>query len=100
MAEPEVHSQQVENLKRSLARFLEAHLGTKIVEPNDGALKMMVLHAKNNNQKIKDKFINWKLGEVAGRLLEGDPDDLTYRDFVICQYLIDELNKYVATKLK
>lgn len=98
MAEPVVSRQEVDNLKRALGRFLEAHLGTKIVEPNDGALKMMILHSKNTNQKIKDKFINWKLGEIAARLLKGD--DLGYRDFVICQYLIDELNKYVATKLK
>ncbi len=98
MTEPEVHPQQIENLKRSLARFLEAHLGTKIVEPNDGALRMMVLHSKNQNQKIKDKFINWKLGEVSARLLESNRP-LSYRDLVICQYLIDELNKYVATKL-
>jgi hypothetical protein len=100
MSDVQVNAQQIANLKVTLSRFLEAHLGTKIVEPNEGALKMMIMHAKNQNQKIKDKFINWKLGEVSKRLLESKSGMLSYRDYIICEYLLDELNKYVASKLK
>lgn len=86
-------------LKETLRRFLEVHLKTKLVEVNNGSLKMLVMLAKNNaNTKIKDKLINYKLAELSKRLLVDTP--VSRRDFVICEFLTEELNKYVASRLK
>ncbi|MCR9141205.1 MAG: hypothetical protein NXI24_03070 [bacterium] len=89
---------ELEDLREQLRRFLEAHLKTRIVEVNNGSLKMLVMLAKNTNAKIKDKMINYKLAELAKRLLVDTP--VGRRDFVVCEFLIEELNKYVASKLK
>jgi CxxC motif-containing protein len=89
---------ELEDLREQLRRFLEIHLGTRIVEVNNGSLKMMVMLAKNTNSKIKDKMINYKLAELSKRLLVATP--IGRRDFVVCEFLMEELNKYVASKLK
>lgn len=90
---------RVAELKARLARFFEAHLNTKVLEANDGALKMQTLFARNNvKSRPKDKLINYKLGELQKRLLkDGGP---TWREYVISEFLVEELEKYVATKLK
>lgn len=89
---------ELEDLKEQLRRFLEVHLKTKLVEVNNGSLKMLVMLAKNTNTKIKDKMINYKLAELSKRLLVETP--VGRRDFIICEFLMEELNKYVASKLK
>ncbi len=86
-------------LRERLRRFLSVHLNTKILDSAPGTLKMMVLLAKNQNTKIKDKLINYKLGETAKRLAD-DGAAPTRRDLVICEFLIEEMEKYVASKLK
>lgn len=93
-----ISEEQAARLRARLLRFLEAHTGSRVVEPNAGALKMLILHSKNNNSKIKDKFINYKLGEVARRILDARPPSM--RDAIICEFLIEELEKYVSSKLK
>ena len=88
---------ELDALKEQLRRFLEIHVKTRLVEVNNGSLKMLVMLAKNTNTKIKDKMINYKLAELSKRLLVDGP--VSRRDFVICEFLIEELNKYVASKL-
>ena len=89
--------QELEELRALLRRFLEVHLKTRLVDANNGSLKMLVMLAKNTNSKIKDKFINFKLGELSKRLLVDGP--VSRRDLIIAQYLMEELNKYVSSKL-
>ena len=90
----------IEALKKELAVFLEAHLKTRVLDL-DG-LQMFILLSKNQNTKIKDKFINYKLGEVSRMLLseQGGKSRITLRDYIACEYLIEELKKYVANSLK
>jgi len=98
-----VTSAEITVLKEELREFLEAHLNTRLVEADSGALKMLVLHSKNQNSKIKEKFINFKLGEISRRLLAekvGEDGSLSRRDYIICEYLIEELKKYVSSRLK
>ena len=98
--EEKVSPDKVENLRAALKRFLEAYLDTKVLGTEAGTLKMMVMLAKNNNSKIKDKMINYKLSEVRIRLLEAENPSLTLKNFHICEFLIEELNKYISSKLK
>lgn len=86
-------------LRERLRRFLSVHLNTKILDNAPGTLKMMILLAKNQNSKIKDKMINYKLAETARRLTD-DGAAPTRRDVVICEFLLEELEKYVASRLK
>lgn len=100
-AQPEsvvVPEERRAELRRRLQRFLEAFLDTRVVDANDGALRMLLLHARNRNTKIKEKFIRYKLGELDQRLLGDDP--LTLREAIVCEFLLDELDKYVSSKLK
>ncbi len=96
-----VPAAEVAALREELRKFMEIHTGTRLVESNAGALKMLVLHAKNTlNKKPKDKLINWKLSEVRKRLLEDENAKMKRRDFVICEFLVEELKKYVASQLR
>lgn len=89
---------ELEDLREQLRRFLEIHLKARLVKADNGSLKMMVMLAKNTNTKIKDKLINYKLAELSKRLLVDGP--VSRRDFVVGEFLMEELNKYVASKLK
>ncbi|MBX7056453.1 MAG: hypothetical protein K1X75_00195 [Leptospirales bacterium] len=92
-------SEELLLLKQRLARFLEIHLKTRLLEANDGALKMQTLFARNNvKSRPKDKLINYLLAEVQKRLLDGPSPDR--RDLIICEFLIEELEKFVAASLK
>ena len=83
-----------------MARFLEAHLATKVLGTEGGTLRMFVLLCRNSNKKPKEKLINWKLGQVAQRLLpEEGGHSLSQGDAVICEFLIRELQAYVARSL-
>ena len=97
MNAPDVDIHLVLELKKRLQRFLEIHTTSKIQSPDDGALTMLVRYSRTQNTKIKDKMINYKLGELEKRLLL--PKLPAYKDYIICEFLIDELEKYVRSKL-
>ncbi len=82
-----------------LKEFLEIHGKTKILEPNEGVLKMYILHSKNQNKTPKEKLINYKLLRVDERLLNGR-EDLSEKDSIIVEFLIDELTKYYSKSKK
>lgn len=85
-------------LKARLAAFLETHLGTRIPEVSDGALRMHILAAKaNRNTKPVEKLINYKLLRLNERLLDGSAKPES-DDLVICDFLISELEQYVARR--
>ena len=86
-------------LKDRLRIFLQVYNKTNIIGSEDGTLRMHVLHAKTRNTKIMEKLINYKLLRLSERLLN-DQEEIQPRDSVICEFLIDELEKYVANSLK
>lgn len=83
-------------LRERLRRFLEIHNKTKLLDASEGNIRMHILHAKNTkNEKIKDKMINDKLARLDERIFGPMPE----KDLIICEFLIDELEKYVASQL-
>lgn len=88
---------EVTELRRRLHHFLEIQTNSKISNTNDGALIMLIRHAKTSNVKIKDKMINYKLAEIEKRLLNGK--ELNHKNFIICEFLIEEVEKYIKSKL-
>lgn len=87
------------DLKEELRRFLEAYLNTKVLGVEDGSLRMHILFCKNNkNSKIKEKMVNYKLLRTEERLLQGQME-LNAKDYYVCQFLIEELQSYVASSL-
>ena len=87
-------------LMLKLKEFLEIHGKTKITDVNTGVLKMYILHSKNQNKTPKEKLINYKLLRVDERLLNGDTEEISERDSIIVEFLIEELMKYVARSRK
>lgn len=87
-------------LMLKLKEFLEIQAKTKITDVNPGVLKMYVLHSKNQNKTPKEKLINYKLLRVDERLLNGDTEEISERDSIIVEFLIEELMKYVARSRK
>lgn len=94
---PAPDANDTEALLERLKRFLEIYTSSRVMENNQGALKMLVLLARNKNSKIKEKMINYKLGEIQKRMLEGQAMD--GRAFVVCEFLMEELEKYMKSKL-
>ncbi len=85
-------------LKERLRKFLEIHNKTRLLEAEDGTLKMHIMHAKTRNDKIKDKFINFLLLRLSERMLSGN-GAFSAKDAVICEFLMEEIEKYVAASL-
>ncbi|MCB1179166.1 MAG: hypothetical protein KDK36_16400 [Leptospiraceae bacterium] len=88
-----------QELNEDLRIFLEAYHKTKILEAKDDSLKMYILLAKNKNKTPKEKLINFKLLRVDERLFPED-GNMPPKDAIICEFLIDELKKYVAKTIK
>ena len=87
-----------EELKERLRRFLEVRNDAKILDKDNGTLKMHILHSKTKKKKIVDKMINYNLLRLAERLLT-EKNNITDRDAIICEFLLEELEKYLASKL-
>lgn len=87
------------NLLNQLKVFMEIHGKTKILEANEGVLRMHVLHSKNQNKSIKEKMINYKLLRVDERLLNPEKE-ISEKDSVIVEFLISELMKYYSVSKK
>lgn len=87
-------------LMLKLKEFLEIQGKTKITDINEGVLKMYILHSKNQNKTPKEKLINYKLLRVDERLLNNSSEEISERDFIIVEFLIDELMKYYARSRK
>lgn len=84
-------------LRERLRRFLEIHNKTKILDASEGNLRMHILHARNTkNDKIKDKMINDKLARLDERIF----GPASEKDLIICEFLIEECEKYVASQLR
>ncbi|MBE7413132.1 MAG: hypothetical protein L6Q54_12125 [Leptospiraceae bacterium] len=86
-------------LLEKLKEFIEIHCKTKILEANVGVLKMHTLRSKNQNKTPKEKLINYKLLRVDERLLN-ESDGISEKDFIIVDFLIDELMKYYSKSKK
>lgn len=82
-----------------LKEFLEIHGKTKIFDVNEGMLRMHILRSKNQNKTPKEKLINYKLLRVEERLLVPG-DEITEKDFIIVEFLLDELMKYYTNSIK
>jgi hypothetical protein len=83
-------------LMLKLKEFLEIQGKTKITDINEGVLKMYILHSKNQNKTPKEKLINYKLLRVDERLLNNSPEEISERDSIIVEFLIEELMKYYS----
>ncbi|MEM7180160.1 MAG: hypothetical protein AAF518_04560 [Spirochaetota bacterium] len=89
-----------EALKSKLKIFLEAYMKTKIIDMQDGAFIMYIRLSHNKNNTMKEKFINYKLLRLQERLFSESPQTLTLKDAIVCEFLIEELYKYVTKSLK
>lgn len=85
-------------LNEGLRKFLEAYFKTKILEAKDDTLQMYILLSKNKNKVPKEKLINYKLLRLAERLFP-ESGTLTVKDSIICEFLIEELQKYVKNSI-
>lgn len=92
----EIQTKTKQELCESLGKFLSIYHKTKIIEPKDDTLKMYILLSKNKNTTPKEKLINYKLLRVNERMFENAESELSPKDAIICEFLIDELLKYVA----
>ena len=95
-AMPEIETKTKQELCESLGKFLSIYHKTKIIEPKEDTLKMYILLSKNKNVTPKEKLINYKLLRVNERMFESEQPELSPKDAVICEFLIEELLKYVA----
>jgi hypothetical protein len=86
-------------LMLKLKEFLEIHAKTKITDVNEGVLKMYILHSKNQNKTPKEKLINYKLLRIDERLLNSNVAEISERNSIIVEFLIDELLKYYAKSI-
>ncbi len=94
MSEIQVKTKQ--ELCESLGKFLSIYHKTKIIESKEDTLKMYILLSKNKNVTPKEKLINYKLLRVNEKMFESGEPELSAKDAIICEFLIDELLKYVA----
>ena len=97
---PEIEIKSKEELCENLGKFLSVYHKTKIIEPKGDTLKMYILLSKNKNTTPKEKLINYKLLRINERMFESEQSEESSKDVVICEFLIDELLKYVASSLK
>ncbi|HMV44824.1 MAG TPA: hypothetical protein PK079_00875 [Leptospiraceae bacterium] len=97
---PEVEVKSKEELCVRLGEFLSIYHKAKIIEPKEDTLKMYILLSKNKNGTPKEKLINFKLLRVDERLFPVDKQELSPKDAIICEFLIEELHKYVARQNK
>lgn len=97
---PEIQTKTKEELCESLGTFLSAYHKTKIIEAKEDTLKMYILLSKNKNNTPKEKLINYKLLRLDERMFNSENLELLPKDAVICEFLIDELLKYVAKSIK
>lgn len=89
---------QKPELNERLRIFLEAYHKSKILEAKDDSLQMYILLAKNKNKTPKEKLINFKLLRIQERLFP-DTGEIPPKDAIICEFLIDELWKYVEKSI-
>jgi hypothetical protein len=92
----EIETKTKQELCESLGKFLSIYHKTKIIEPKDDTLKMYILLSKNKNTTPKEKLINYKLLRVDERMFNSEQPELSAKDAIICEFLIEELLKYVA----
>ena len=92
----DIQTKTKQELCESLGLFLSIYHKTKIIEPKDDTLKMYILLSKNKNTTPKEKLINYKLLRVDERMFNSEKLELSPKDAIICEFLIDELMKYVA----
>ena len=92
----EIQTKTKQELCESLGKFLSIYHKTKIIEAKEDTLKMYILLSKNKNVTPKEKLINYKLLRVNERMFESAESELSPKDAVICEFLIEELLKYVA----
>lgn len=87
-------------LCESLKVFLSAYHKTKIIEAKEDTLKMYILLSKNKNTTPKEKLINYKLLRIDERMFNSENTELSIKDAIICEFLIEELLKYVVNMMK
>jgi hypothetical protein len=88
-----------QELLLKLKEFIEIHGKTKILDVAEGSLKMHILHAKNQSKTPKDKLILYKLLRIDERLLNSE-NEISEKDSIIVEFLIEELMKYYARSKK
>jgi hypothetical protein len=88
------------DLYRELKTFLEAYHGTKILELKEESFQMYILLSKSKNKTPKEKLINYKLLRVQERLFPESKGELDLKDSIVCEFLIEELKKYVSKSIK
>jgi hypothetical protein len=86
-----------DELKESLKVFLSIYHKAKIIETKDDTLKMYILLSKNKSKTPKEKLINYKLLRLEERLFS---DEFSEKESYICEFLIEELLKYVSSSLR
>jgi hypothetical protein len=87
-------------LREKLREFLEKYLSVKILDSSVQSLKMYMLHAKNTRKtKPFEKLILYKLARLQERLIE-QSGSLNTKDLIICEFLTDELKKYISGAYK
>lgn len=96
----EIQTKTKQELCESLGKFLSIYHKTKIIEAKEDTLKMYILLSKNKNVTPKEKLINYKLLRVNERMFESAEQELSAKDAIICEFLIEELLKYVANSRK
>ncbi len=90
-----------QEIKDKLKIFIEAYHKTKIIDPkNDGIFKTHILLSKNKNNTPKEKLINYKLLRVNERLFASESEEIPVKDSIICEFLVEELLKYVSKSIK
>ncbi|MDX1957454.1 MAG: hypothetical protein SFU98_02720 [Leptospiraceae bacterium] len=88
-----------ELLLEDLKIFFEAYHKTKIIEAKEDTLRMYILLSKNKNSTTKEKLINFKLLRLEERLfLLGE--QFTIKEAIICEFLLEELQKYVSKSIR
>lgn len=89
-----------EELYENLGLFLSTYHKTKIIEAKPDTLKMYILLSKNKNTTPKEKLINYKLLRIDERMFNLEKPEFSVKDAIICEFLIEELLKYVTKSIK
>ena len=90
-----------QEIKDQLKLFIEAYHKTRIIDPtNDGIFKTHILLSKNKNNTPKEKLINYKLLRINEKMFESETSEISLKDSVVCEFLVDELLKYVSKSVK
>jgi hypothetical protein len=56
--------------------------------------------SKNKNNTPKEKLINYKLLRINEKMFASESEDISLKDSVICEFLVEELIKYVSKSIK